>query len=164
MPPPSGMLPAAAVEHMSTIAHIHLPQHLQDQVAETGVYSDTGLYGAGPGWYHIGTSADQLFQGHPGEADYFVFDFSVMANGTGLAQGFDATTQFERALDGIIVLNTFAETAPGESYGVVAEGGGPKSGLDDRVQYTLVQLRFEGPVAVETEIAGIGTFGFIELV
>ncbi|WP_331085957.1 hypothetical protein [Phenylobacterium sp.] len=164
MPPQTGMLPAAAVEHMSAIARIHLPQHLRDQVADEGIYSDTGLYGAGPGWYHIGTSADQLFLGHEGEADYFVFDFDVLANGTGRPQGFDVATQFERALDGIIVLNTFAETGPGESYGVVAEGVGPKSGLEDRVHYTLVQLRFEGPVAVETEIARLGTFGFGELV
>lgn len=164
MPPLSGKLPAAAVEHMSAIAHTHLPQHLEDQVAEVGIYSDTGLYGAGPGWYHIGTSANQLFVGHPGEADYFVFDFDVTADGTGRSQGFDVTTQFERALDGIIVLDTFAETGPGESYGVVAAGAGPRAGLDDRVHYTLVQLRFEGPVAVETEIAGIGTFGFIELI
>ena len=64
----------------------------------------------------------------------------------------------------IVVLNTFAVIGPGESYGVVAEGVGPTPGLDDRVHYTLVQLRFEGPVAVETEIAGLGAFGFIDLV
>lgn len=164
MPSPSGKLPAAAVEHMSATAHIHLPKHLQDQVADPGIYSDTGLYGAGPGWYHIGTSADQVFLGHAGEPDYFVFDFGVMANGTGLPQGFDVTTQFERGLDDIIVLNSFAVIAPGESFGVVAEGLGPTAKLDEGVAYTLVRLRFEGPVAVETEIAGFGTFGFIDLV
>ena len=164
MPPPSGTLPAAAVEHMSATAHTHLPKHLQDQVADPGIYSDTGLYGAGPGWYHIGTSANQLFLGHPGEADYFVFDFAVTANGTGASQGFDVTTQFERGLDDIIVLNSFAIIGPGESFGVAAEGIGPKGKLDEGVDYTLVKLRFDGPVAVETEIARFGTFGFAELV
>lgn len=164
MPPPSGKLPAAAVEHMSAIARTHLPQHLEDQVTESGIYSETGLFGAGPGWYHIGTSANQLFQGHPGEADYFVFDFGVTADGTGVDQGFDVATHFERTLDGIIVLNTFAEIGPGESYGVVASGVGPRAGLEDRVEYTLVKLRFEGPLPIETEIAGVGAFGFSELV
>jgi hypothetical protein len=164
MPSPAGQLPAAAVEHMSTTAQSHLPDHLREQVAETGVYSTEGFYGAGPGWYHFGTSGDQLFLGHPGEPDYFVFDFAVTAAGGAARQGFDTVTQFERGLDGVIALNTFALLAPGESFNVAAEGLGRMGWLDDGVAYTLTRLSFDGPVAVETEIAGLGLLGFAELV
>jgi hypothetical protein len=123
-----------------------------------------GLFGAGPGWYHLGSSADQIFLGHPGEADYFVFDFGVTSGGSAVGQGFDIATQFERGLDGIIALNSFAIIGPGESFGVVAEGAGAHGRLDDGVDYTLVQLRFEGPLPVQTELAGLGSFGFAELV
>jgi hypothetical protein len=164
MSSPRGQVAEAGVEHMSTTARSHLPPHLLIRAADQGVYSETGLFGAGPGWYHLGSSADQIFLGHPGEADYFVFDFGVTASGAAVGQGFDVTTHFERGVDGIIVLNSFAVTGPGESFGVVAEGAGPRGRLDDGVDYTLVQLRFEGPVAVQTELAGLGGLGFAELV
>jgi hypothetical protein len=122
------------------------------------------LYGAGPGWYHIGTPEDQLFLGHPNEADYFVFDFDVTSTGGFASQGLDVTTQFERALDGIVALDSFATISPVEAYNVVARGGGAHGKLDDSIEYALVRLRFEGPMTVESEIARIGSFGFIELV
>ena len=164
MSSPQGQVADVAVEHMSTTARSHLPQQLLVRAADQGIYSEAGLFGAGPGWYHLGSSADQIFLGHPGETDYFVFDFGVMASGDAVGQGFDVVTQFERGLDGIVVLNSFAITGPGESFGVVAEGAGAQGRLDDGVHYTLVQLRFEGPVAVQTELAGLGSLGFSELV
>ena len=112
MPGPFDNLPTAAKEHMSANAHSHLPPHLQSQVADPGIFSVSGLYGQGPGWYHLGTGADELFLGHPGEADYFIFDFGVTAVGTASIQGSDATTHFERTLDAIVVLNSFVITAP----------------------------------------------------
>ena len=164
MPAPSAKLPLAAVEHMSQTAKQNLPSPLQVQVADPGVYLPEGLYGAGPGWYHIGTSQDQVFLGHPNEADYFVFDFDVTSTGNFANQGFDVTTQFERALDGVVPLDTFATISPSEAYNVVAAGGGGHGKLDETIAYALVRLRFEGPMTVETEIGPIGSFGFIELV
>jgi hypothetical protein len=161
---PRGQVAGAGVEHMSTTARSHLSEKLLIRLADEGVYSETGLFGAGPGWYHLGSSADQIFLGHPGEADYFVFDFGVTPGGDAASQGFDVATQFERGLDSIIVLNSFVATGPGESFGVVAEGAGARGRLDDGVDYTLVKLRFEGPVPVQVELAGLGSFGFSELV
>ena len=164
MPRSNVLLPPAALEHLSDNAQQHLPPGLQGQVADIGVYSETGMLGLGPGWYHIGTAADDLFLGHPGEPDYFIFDFAVTEAGSAQPQGDDVATHFERALDGIVILNSFAEVEPGVSFNSVAEGLGPRAQLEERIEYTLVLLRFEGPVAIETEIGRIGTFGFSEFV
>jgi hypothetical protein len=163
MPAIPAKLPTAALEHMSNAARQHIPAPLQAQGADPGVYLAEGLYGAGPGWYHLGTPDAQLFLGHPNEADYFVFDFDVTSHGGFTSQGFDVTTHFDRGLDGIVAVDSFAIIGPGESYGVVARSGHAAGKLDDRIDYTLTRLRFEGPVAVEAEIASVGAFGIVEL-
>ena len=164
MPAPSAKLTVAAVEHMSPTGRQNLSGHLQEQVADPGVYFSEGLYGAGPGWYHFGTPEDQLFLGHPNEADYFVFDFDVTSTGDFTSQGFDVATQFERGLDGIVTLDSFAIIGQGESYNVVAGAGSAHGRLDASIDYTLVRLRFDGPTAVEIEVGDAGGFGFIGLV
>jgi hypothetical protein len=163
MPAVPAKLPPAALEHMSNAARNNIPAPLQVQVADPGVYLAEGLYGAGPGWYHLGTPDAQLYLGHPNEADYFVFDFDVTAQGGFTSQGMDVTTHFDRGLDGIVALDSFAIIGQGESYGIVAGAGHAVGKLDDRIEYTLTRLRFDGPVAVETEIASVGAFGIVEL-
>lgn len=122
------------------------------------------MLGLGPGWYHFGTSADETFRGHPGEADFFVFDFGVTTSGQALAQGQDAITHFERALDGIVILNGYAEIGPGVSINSVAEGVGRHGGFEETIEYSLVRLEFVGGVASETQIGDIGHLRFVDLI
>jgi hypothetical protein len=164
MPSANATLPPAALEHLSPTAKQNLPGPLQVQVADPGVYLEGGLYGAGPGWYHFGSSEDQFFLGHPNEADFYVFDFDLTSTGGVTSQGYDVATQFELALDGIVVIDNIATIGGGESYIVVARDGGGYGQLDDSIDYTLVRLRFDGSTAIETELARIGTFGFSELI
>jgi hypothetical protein len=152
------------VENLAETAAQHTAPHLQEQLGDPGVFSATGMFGIGPGWYHLGTAADELFLGHPGEADFYIFDFGVMADGTARPQGDDVITQFERGLDGILILHESAQIAPGVSYSALAEGSGPHGGFDSRIDYSLVRLEFDQGVPIQMEIGSIGSLSFSEFV
>ena len=122
------------------------------------------MFGLGPAWYHLGTSANETFLGHPGEADFFVFDFGVTAAGSANPQGRDAITHFERGLDDIVILNGFAEISPGVSYNSVAEGVGRHAGFEETIEYRLVHLEFDQGVAIQIEVGDIGQLRFVDFV
>jgi len=122
------------------------------------------MFGLGAGWYHLGTSADQTFLGHPGEADFFIFDFGVTSTGSAILQGKDAITHFERGLDDIVILNGFAEIAPGVFYNAVAEGVGRHAGFSDTIEYRLVHLEFDHGVPIQMDVGDIGRLRFVDLV
>jgi len=156
-------LPAPDGQDFSSVALQNLPAKLLAKKGDPGIYSDTGEFGSGPGWYHFGTSDNQLFIGHPGEADFYVLDFGVTASGDANTQGKDTISQFERGLDGIVALDSFAEISPGVSYSAVVDGTRPH-GHFDGIAYILVHLEFVEGTAVETEIADLGLLRFVDLV
>ena len=157
-------LPDPAVQNIPGVALQHLPPKLLNELADPGIYSDSGLFGLGAGWYHTGTSADQIFLGHPGAADFYVLDFDVMADGTARAQGVDIITQFERALDGVVALNSFALIAPGVSISTEAQGTGPQDRFEDGVDYSLIHLEFVDGQPLRTELADLGGLRFADIV
>jgi hypothetical protein len=156
--------PAAGGHELADVASQHLPEKLLTKKGDPGVYSDEGLFGLGPGWYHIGTADNQLFIGHPGEADFYILDFDVMASGHADKQGRDTISHFERELDGIVTLNTFAEISPGVSYSAMAEGTGPHGQFEEEITYTLAHLEFVAGEAVQSEIARIGQLRFVDFI
>ena len=153
-----------SAQNLSDSAPQISPDKLIGKKADPGVYSDTGHFGLGAGWYHFGTSENQLFVGHPDEADFFVLDFDVMASGKADKQGKDAITHFERGTDDVVFLNTFAEIAPGVSYSTVAEGTGPRGRFDDGIEFSLVRLEFVGGIPIQTHLTDLGDLRFVDLV
>jgi hypothetical protein len=149
---------------MSDVAKGHLPSGLQAQVADPGVYSETGFLGLGAGWYHFGSAGDEVFLGHTGEKDFYILDFGVTVGGEAADQGLDVITEFERHLDGVLPINAFAPITPGVSFSVVAQGFGPHVRYEDGVDYDLVKLEFQGPVAVQTPLADLGGLRFVDLI
>jgi len=125
---------------------------------------EDGLFGLGPAWYHLGTSAAQTFLGHPGEPDFIVFDFGVTVTGSANPQGRDAITHFERGLDDIVVLNSFAEISPGVSYNAVAEGIGRHASFEETIEYRLVHLEFDRGAPIQIDAGDIGQLRFVDLI
>lgn len=164
MPRSKVSLPTQALQNFSESALQHIPPKLQAQLGDPGIYFDEGMYGAGPGWYHVGMPADQVFLGHRGQADYYVLDFNVTAGGMATSQGADTVTQFERAIDGVIYLDSFAVISPGVSYSIVATGSGPQGPYDGGVDYSLVHLAFIDSSPVQIDVASLGSLAFADLV
>src|SRR5215217_2923902 len=106
------VLPEAAREHISETAKGQLAEHAPHVITTTvaepqpdqGVYRNDGAFG--PGWYHYSTPGDDVWLGHEGESDYYVFDFDIQFDGSLTPQGNDRTNTFESGgVDNILLVN-----------------------------------------------------------
>lgn len=150
-------LPARAVEHMADQARQQLPAGLIENVADPGVYDADGA--SGPGWYHTSTTANEIFFGHEGEADFYVLDFAVSSDGDLASQGEDLLTTFEVENDGVVILGNIA-LAPQGTYSIVAAGTELVGKSDYQIDYTLALLDFSGGSASVAPIAEAGELTF----
>jgi len=120
-------LPQAAQEHLSDTARAQLAEHAPHVIttpaveppppANEGIYLSSGAFGAG--WYHYSTPGNDVWLGHEGQPDFYIFDFNLQPDGTLSGQGSDFANTFDSGgLDRILPVDTIATNIAGERYEV----------------------------------------------
>ena len=142
MPAHAPNLPTQAIDHMSPVAKENVPDQIQGNFGDPGIFRTAGsdtLAVYGTGWYHYSDSTDQNFIGHDKQADFFLFDFGSLAlTGNDTIDEFEAspTAPLQGGPDAIFITNVL--TYPLD--GTLTWGGAP---FADGSSFVLTQQYYD---------------------